>query len=126
MRSLHSIQSDHLLVSSDALSGWQAMIDPNSPYKMLYSLQILNTLVSVNNQVLSDVEVQERYEWRQRFLELGGFRHLYEILISADVSEMIAPTAAPPDHTSKKSRLHAKKHRFKLQKSALAEEAKKM
>ena len=31
---------------------------------MLYSLQILNTLVSVNNQVLTDVEVQERYEWR--------------------------------------------------------------
>lgn len=65
---------------------------------MLYSLQILNTLVSVNNQVLSDVEVQERYEWRQKFLELGGFTHLYMILVSADVSEIFA-TAADPGHS---------------------------
>lgn len=70
--------------------GWQSIIDPNSPYKMLYSLQILNTLVSVNNQLLSDIELQERYEWRQRFLELGGFTHLYMILITSDVSEMMA------------------------------------
>ena len=42
---------------ADNLTGWQSIIDPNSPYKMLYSLQILNTLVSVNNQVLTDVEM---------------------------------------------------------------------
>ena len=57
---------------------------------MLYSLQILNTLVSVNNQVLNETEVQERYEWRSRFLQLGGFNHLYMILITSDVSEMLA------------------------------------
>ena len=104
MRSLQSIRvdspiqashgSDQHLLAPDDSAGWHSIIDPNSPYKMLYSLQILNTLVSVNNQVLSDVEVQERYEWRQRFLELGGFTHLYEILITSDISEMIAPNGS--------------------------------
>lgn len=72
MRFLQTIQPsgvlpsvENLLVRSDSQQdGWQAIIDPNSPYKMLYSLQILNTLVSVNNQLLTDVEVQERYDWR--------------------------------------------------------------
>jgi len=89
------------------MSGWQSIIDPNSPYKMLYSLQILNTLVNVNNQVLTDVEVQERYEWRQRFMELGGFTHLYMILITSDISEMIAsgaPTANNNSNLTKKQR----------------------
>ena len=62
MRSLQSIRADEdsgldgaaaksqlLLPTAERHSGWQSIIDPNSPYKMLYSLQILNTLVSVNN-----------------------------------------------------------------------------
>ena len=56
---------------------------------MLYSLQILNTLVSVNNKLLNDIELQERHDWRERFLDLGGFTHLYMILITSDVSEML-------------------------------------
>ena len=35
------------------------------------------------------MELQERHEWRQRFLELGGFTHLYMILITSDISEML-------------------------------------
>ena len=101
MRSLDSIQpgssiKDSMSLSEDPYEAgeeafivqWQAMVDPSQPYKMLYSLQILNTLVSVNNQVLSDVEVQERYDWRQKFLELGGFTHLYWVLIRTDVNEL--------------------------------------
>ena len=65
MWSLHSIHAEQPMEASEAnqlmvadnLTGWQSIIDPNSPYKMLYSLQILNTLVSVNNQVLTDVEM---------------------------------------------------------------------
>ena len=94
MRSLHSIHASDRVHEVDTIvdkeySGWQSIIDSNSPYKMLYSLQILNTLVSVNNQLLNDIELQERHEWRQRFLELGGFKHLYIILITSDVSEML-------------------------------------
>ena len=83
---------------------------------MLYSLQILNTLVSVNNQVLNETEVQERYEWRSRFLQLGGFNHLYMILITSDVSEMLAGGVQPnleQLETSKKSQ-RTKKSRSKL------------
>lgn len=56
---------------------------------MLYSLQILNSLISVNNDKLSEAEIQERYEWRQKFLEFGGFNHLYSILISSEVDDLL-------------------------------------
>jgi len=71
------------------IQGWSEIVDPASTYKMLYSLQILNTLISVNNERLSEGEVQERFEWCQRFLELGGFDHLYTILSTSDVQDML-------------------------------------
>ena len=65
-------------------SEWSKIIDPNGIHKMLYSLQLVNQLITINNEKLSDAEIQERFEWRQRFLELGGFDHLYFILITYD------------------------------------------
>lgn len=133
MRSLQTIQAAQVdsIVEAEA-RGWQAIIDPNSPYKMLYSLQILNTLVSVNNQLLSDLELQERHEWRQRFLELGGFTHLYMILITSDVAEMLsvcpAASLGPPEQSLLGKKMGAglphqqrqlKKSRSKLIKSSL-------
>jgi len=87
--------------------GWSEIVDPSSPYKMLYSLQILNTLISVNNDRLSETEVQERFEWRQRFLELGGFNHLYTILITSDIQEMLHAESKPAT-AGKKSRKASK------------------
>lgn len=63
---------------------WSKIIDPNGIHKMLYSLQLVNQLITINNEKLSEQEIQERFEWRQRFLELGGFDHLYYILITYD------------------------------------------
>ena len=63
---------------------WSKIIDPNSIHKMLYSLQLVSQLITINNEKLCDAEVQERFEWRQRFLELGGFDHLYFIMITYD------------------------------------------
>jgi hypothetical protein len=63
---------------------WSKIIDPNGIHKMLYSLQLVNQLITINNEKLNEVEIQERFEWRQRFLELGGFDHLYFILITYD------------------------------------------
>ena len=40
---------------------------------MLYSLNILNTQISVNKVKMSENEIQESSEWRMKFLELGGF-----------------------------------------------------
>lgn len=31
---------------------------------MLYSLQLVNQLITINNEKLSDLEIQERFEWR--------------------------------------------------------------
>ncbi len=46
-------------------------------------------MISVNNEKLSEAEIQERYEWRYRFLDLGGFDHLYNILITSDVDDLL-------------------------------------
>ena len=51
---------------------------------MLYSLQLVNQLITINNEKLSEVEIQERFDWRQKFLEQGGFDHLYFIMITYD------------------------------------------
>jgi hypothetical protein len=72
---------------------WCNIIDPTNTYKMLYSIQIVNSLISVNNEKLSEAEIQERYEWRLRFLELGGFEHLYSILITSDLDEFFGQSS---------------------------------
>lgn len=38
---------------------------------------------------MSEAEVKEREEWRLRFLDLGGFEHLYIILITSDIDELL-------------------------------------
>lgn len=67
---------------------------------MLYSIQIVNSLISVNNEKLSEAEIQERYEWRLRFLELGGFDHLYSILITCEADEFLAIPSAQSAKTT--------------------------
>ena len=71
---------------------------------MLYSIQIVNSLISVNNEKLSEPEIQERYEWRLRFLELGGFEHLYSILITAEPDEFLATNNQRQIATKKKGK----------------------
>lgn len=63
---------------------------------MLYSLQLVNQLITINNEKLSEQEIQERFEWRQRFLELGGFDHLYYILITYDFDSIQQVNDCPP------------------------------
>jgi len=38
---------------------------------------------------LSEAENKEREEWRMRFLDRGGFNHLYTVLITADVDDLL-------------------------------------
>jgi len=35
-------------------------------------------------------DIAEQVRWRERFLSLGGVNHLYEVLITADIEEMMA------------------------------------
>jgi hypothetical protein len=62
---------------------WNALMDSQNMYKLLYSLQIINSLIcSPDNESIEESELQERYEWRIKFLKLGGFEHLLKILLS--------------------------------------------
>ena len=61
---------------------WSQIIEPRGVHKMLYSLQLIQQLIKVNSDKLSDQEVQERLAWRYRFLQLGGFKHLYNIFVN--------------------------------------------
>jgi hypothetical protein len=61
---------------------WDALMDSENMYKLLYSLQIINSLIcSPDNDQIDETELQERYEWRLKFLRLGGFDHLLRILL---------------------------------------------
>jgi hypothetical protein len=48
----------------------------------------VNQLITINNEKLTELEIQERFNWRQRFLELGGFNHLYKILLSYNFDQL--------------------------------------
>jgi hypothetical protein len=82
---------------------WDLLLDSQSPYKLLYSLQILEGLMQPAVRASSaaprfigepaDARVQAEGEprpddggegqWRRRFLLAGGFLHLYRIALSA-------------------------------------------
>ena len=72
---------------------WAELIEPRGVHKMLYSLQLISQLITVNSDKLSDCEAQERIAWRQRFLQLGGLTHLYKILIDYRLEQ--APADMP-------------------------------
>ena len=38
---------------------------------------------------MSEAEAREREDWRLRFLDCGGFDHLYNILITSDIDELL-------------------------------------
>ena len=62
---------------------WNLLMDPQNMYKLLYSLQIINSLIcSPDTENIEDSELQERYEWRLKFLNLGGFEHLIKVLLN--------------------------------------------
>lgn len=50
-------------------------------YKLLYSLQIVNSFILLPEDQQSQEEIEERQAWRAKFLDLGGFSHLYQILM---------------------------------------------
>jgi hypothetical protein len=67
---------------------WNLLMDPNNMYKLLYSLQIINSLIcSPDTESIDESELQERYEWRIKFLHLGGLDHLVNILLGQNSIE---------------------------------------
>ncbi|CAO3573904.1 unnamed protein product [Mortierella alpina] len=81
-----------LLSALEELQGevdWTALLDARSPFLLLYSLQILNSLIRRDQSV----EDPSKQLWIKRFLELGGQQRLIALLISE--SGLGADTSSP-------------------------------
>lgn len=68
---------------------WDSLLDPNCMYKLLYSLQIIDSFISPPEQTQTREDIDERNMWRHKFLELGGFEHLYNILMTSELSKLL-------------------------------------
>ena len=67
------------LTHLDLSSGWDALLDPTSVYRLLYSLQIIDTVLF---PVQEGEDVRARTEWCRSFVTAGGVEHLYSIFTS--------------------------------------------
>ena len=86
---------------------WQSLLNPKFPHKLLYSLQVIDLIHNSSKETqtpssptysglssdsdISDTEEEKNvvglpqsqvFSWGYRFMEYGGLRHLYEILMS--------------------------------------------
>ena len=85
---------------------WNALLDSTNIYKLLYQLQIMESLVQPagndgaqdsamvdDGGALQEAQLKDRATWRKKFLLYGGFDHLYSILIRFDKGIQEGPTA---------------------------------
>jgi hypothetical protein len=69
---------------------WNHLLDPHCMYKLLYSLQIINSFITPPEGEQSKEDHEERNLWRHKFLELGGFEHLYNILMTSELTSLLS------------------------------------
>ncbi len=60
---------------------WEGLLDSRSLYKLLYSLQIVHGFMLMTSSPEETMDAKERENWRFKFLEKGGYSHLYGILM---------------------------------------------
>ena len=79
--------------SSDS-SYWSHFLDPNNFFKLLYSLQIIESMtepvrpsISKKNNTEDDELIQSRNDWRKLFISSGGLVHLFDVLVKFRQSE---------------------------------------
>ena len=64
---IRSLRDETMILSEEEILSqheWSKIIDPNGIHKMLYQLQLVNQLITINNEKLNEAEIQERFEWR--------------------------------------------------------------
>ena len=64
-------------------SDWNELLNPHCFYKLLYSLQIINSFIAAPNHPITHEEIEERAMWKSHFIQKGGFEHLYKILMGS-------------------------------------------
>ena len=66
---------------------WNAILDTENVFKLYYCLQIIDGLLYSNNKNNSQQtaeEVEEKRLYREKFLNLGGLKHLFKIFLNID------------------------------------------
>jgi hypothetical protein len=62
---------------------WNELLDPKSTFRLYYSLQIIETFLPRDQ----DPTDEKKLWWQQKFLTLGGFHHLLQILMNNNFQE---------------------------------------
>ena len=64
-------------------SDWNELLNPHCFYKLLYSLQIINSFIIPPGHPVTREEIEARALWKSHFIQKGGFEHLYKILMGS-------------------------------------------
>ena len=81
----------------DVASGdiqWDMLFDLHNPFRLLYSLQIVDGLLFPVREEEEEEDTALRTKWCQSFLDNGGFLHLYNILIMFASSSSLDTSAS--------------------------------
>ena len=70
-------------------SNWNVLLDESNIYKLIYSLQIIESFIEdieINDENVDYIDSQEndrkdiKFDWMKNFVEKGGYSHLIQIL----------------------------------------------
>jgi len=72
------------------LDAWNSLLDSTSTYKLLYSLQIVQRIVTPQEAESAETE-KTRKAWIGDFIKKGGVSHVYFALLNLSVNEIQNP-----------------------------------
>ena len=83
-------RSLRLLDNGAKVPDWPRLIDTTSVFRLLYSLQILNSFLETSQL--------DQWQWQQSFIERGGFAYLMAIFLNVDQGKglVLTPTTQSP------------------------------
>lgn len=76
--------------SSSASVDWAGLLSSSSTVKLLYTLQLVHSYLRADE---SDAHAQAVSAWSQVFITHGGFQHVYQLLLAADLSFSVSEDA---------------------------------
>ena len=72
---------------------WKSILNPDSMYKLLYSLQIINSFMT-EEDTESEFDPHEGFnkaEWRINFLNMGGYEEIFQIFMELNLDWGVFP-----------------------------------
>lgn len=72
----------------DTEQGWDNLFDPHSTHKLLYSLKIVEGLLSASSNVQQDEKETDQNSWKKKFIQKGGFKHLLKTLTELKIEKI--------------------------------------